>query len=262
MLKNKTYIIAQLALLISLAACQKVIDIDLNSADPQIVVEAYINDQAEPCSVKISQTVNFSEANDFPPLSNAEVILKDDLGNAETLTETSPGLYTSSLMFGTPGRKYFLEIKNNDKTYQAESYLARPVEIDSIVIAKSLFGNNKTVQSYFHDPSGEKNYYRIIRTFRGERQNSFTILNDNLRDGQQIMINQNLQTDKLIPGDTILVELQSIDFNAFEFYRTFNQANRRGPTATPANPENNFTNGALGIFSAYATRSKMIVVEE
>ena len=62
-------------------SCQKVIDVDLNSSSPHIVIEGYISDQPGPYWVRISQTVNYNQPNTFPPVSGATVTLSDNIGS-------------------------------------------------------------------------------------------------------------------------------------------------------------------------------------
>ncbi len=59
----------------------------------------------------------------------------------------------------------------------------------------------------------------------------------------------------------------SIDQPAFEFYKTANSVNAsssgRGPSSTsaaPANPVTNWSNNALGYFSAYTVSSDSIEI--
>src|ERR1700722_4665701 len=49
-----------------IASCQKVINIDLNSASPAMIIVGNVNDQPGPYTVTLSQTVNFSQPNTFP----------------------------------------------------------------------------------------------------------------------------------------------------------------------------------------------------
>ena len=84
-MRKYIYILSALLPLMAVQSCQKVIDIDLNSAAPQIVIEGSISDQPGPYTVKITKTVNFSETNIFPAVSGAAVTVSDDAGNSETL---------------------------------------------------------------------------------------------------------------------------------------------------------------------------------
>ncbi|MCD4731902.1 MAG: DUF4249 domain-containing protein, partial [Bacteroidales bacterium] len=72
----------------------------------------------------------------YQPLSGYEVIINDNLGNTEILTEVEPGIYKTAVngIQGVPGRKYQLTIQSPDgKTYQSDfDELKEPVEIDSV----------------------------------------------------------------------------------------------------------------------------------
>src|SRR6187551_2496352 len=101
------YIITILAT-VMIASCEKEISIDLNSSSPQIVIEGNISDEPGPYTVKISKTVNFSEANVFPPVTGALVVISDNTGVIDTLTETLPGSYLTNTITGTQGNTYTL----------------------------------------------------------------------------------------------------------------------------------------------------------
>ncbi len=249
-------------LLFIASSCQKVIQVDLNSADPQLVVEAYVTDAPDSIWVKLTKTVNFSDKNEFPAVDNAVVIISDSDGNSEQLTQTEPGIYRAINLQGTPGRTYNLEIDYNGEKYTASSYMNFPVEIDSITFGRSVFSGNVTLQINFTDPGNTRNYYRYLRELNGVKQRDFNIISDDVRNGQSSFVTLSTGVQSLSPGDTIVCYLHSIDFNTFEYYRTFNQINDTGPTATPGNPIGNISNGAVGFFTAYSLRHKMVIIEE
>ena len=149
--------------LLSLAglSCEKVVDIDLNSSDPHIVIEGNIDDSSVPSIVKLSQTVNYDEPNAFPPISGATITLLDNLGNADSLTESSPGTYSGSNIQGIPGRTYTLTVLADGKEYFATSTMPSPVQIDSLTVSTRAFGRNtgKVVNVNFQDPPNEKAGY-------------------------------------------------------------------------------------------------------
>jgi hypothetical protein len=93
------------------ASCEKVIEVDLNSNDPQIVVEAEINDDTLlPAVVRLSKSLNYNQDIAYPAVSGAKVTITDNLGNSTTLTETKSGVYTSTGLIGKSGRTYNLSI--------------------------------------------------------------------------------------------------------------------------------------------------------
>ena len=119
--EKKSYLIiliCVISVLFFCVGCQKVINIDLNSASPAIVIVGNINDQPGPYSVTLSQTVNFSQPNTFPAVSGAFISIADNAGNVDTLFESStPGTYYTKKIMGVAGRTYFLTVITNGQTY-------------------------------------------------------------------------------------------------------------------------------------------------
>jgi len=251
-----------LIIFIGLTSCQKVINIDLNSAAPQMVIEGNITDQPGPYAVYLSQTVNFSETNVFPPVTGANVIISDNLGNTEMLTESSSGKYVTSVLHGTPGRTYSLSVTANGKTYTASSTMPNPVNIDTLVNKKEGFGHEMSWSARFLDPAGKDNYYALFLKINNVIQSNFSSTDDHLRDGDTIDMRIPIPRDlTLKSGDSVNVILESIDQNVREYFRLLRQLNRNGiQSAPPANPVNNLTGGALGYFSAHADRKKILVI--
>ncbi len=253
--------------LTTLSSCQKVINIDLNSAAPEIVIEGGISDQPGPYTVSLTKTVNFSDVNTFPPVQGAVVTISDNAGNSEILTEATPGIYKTNTIQGIAGRTYTLIVSANGKIYKSVSTLSFPVNIDTLMFKTSGgFGghgeNRKTLDVQFTDPSGIVNYYRFIELINGVVINSTSITSDNLRDGTVIDHSSGIRPDyPLVSGDIITIQLQSIDYGVYEYFRTFNRTGDGSfDSSTPANPTSNLSNGALGYFSAYAVRSKSIII--
>ena len=244
-------------------ACKKVIDVDLNSADPQIVIEGSISDSPGPYFVTLSKTVNFDQPNTFPPITGAHVVMSDTLGSSELLTETSPGTYRTSVIQGTPGRTYTLDVISEGKEYIATSTMPAPVKFDSLTLDYILNGPDRywAFKVHFKDPAGVKNYYHFVLMRNSIISQRFFLYDDRIQDGESITYD--LVPDTLHDRDTVVISLQCIDKDVYDYFRTASQiSNGRGSqSASPANPLSNFSNGALGYFSAYAVRSKRMVVQ-
>ena len=245
-------------------SCEKIVNIDLNSSSPHIVIEGSISDQPGPYIIKLSQTVNFNVSNVFPPIVGANIVMSDNLGNTELLIESLPGTYITSGLQGVPGRTYTLTVKTGGKEYVSTSTMPDPVNIDSLSLQNQIFGNNqmKVISVLFKDSANVKNYYRFIEVRNGVQQKFTFLYDDRLQDGSQITSSLFAGEDTLRTGDSVLVLLQCIDKNVFDYFRTIRQASGGGgPQATsPANPLSNISNGALGYFNAYAVRSKLIII--
>lgn len=261
-------IILFLMLALVVCSCQKVINIDLNSASPKIVIDANISDQPGPYIVTLSQTINFSQDNLFPPVTGAHVVITDNVGNTDVLKEVLPGKYQTSTLQGTPGRTYTLSVTANGINYSAVSTMPAPVAIDQIA-SKNRFNSakNKVITIDFLDPKGIDNYYHIVEKVtnivpvNGNIQipTLGSVTNDRLSDGTEINYTSGGNQPDLAIGDTVIVSLQCVDINVYNYFRT---AEQNGSSSTTlSNPVTNITNGALGYFSAYAVRSKTIIIQ-
>ena len=245
-------------------SCQKVIEVDLNSSSPRIVIEANISDQPGPYVVKLSQSVNFDQTNTFPPVTGAVITVSDNVGNVDTLKEITAGTYETSALQGTPGRTYTLHVSANGKTYVATSTMPFPVSIESLGLESIVFGRENTlvIDVHFKDPAGIANYYRFVEIRNGIQQNFIFLIDDRAQDGTNMTSVLFADKDTLYPNDLVEVLLQSIDRNVYNYFTTARQIiDQGGPQlASPTNPPSNISNGALGYFSAYSVRSQSIII--
>lgn len=255
-------------LLIMMTGCEKEIDIDLNSADPQLVIEGYIDNLQGPYQVKISETVNFSDANDFPGIENAQVIISDDSGNKDTLVYIGEGIYETTFIEGQPGRTYFLEVKIDQQVYSAISTMPEQVELDSLSFSSFAGpiggGSSYSVTPHFKDPIELGNSYRFLLSVNNELDKTYITSNDNINNGDQNARPIFSIESEINWGDSVAVEMRCIDQPTYLYYFSLAQIVGAGPGGgtTPSNPPNNITGGeALGIFSAYTTQKIVKKVE-
>jgi hypothetical protein len=270
-----------LFLAFSLSSCQKVISVDLNQTNKQIVIEGLVNDQGGTDSVVIKMTGDyFTPSLYFQPITNATVVISNDAGSADTLKEAASGVYYSSYPRGVPGITYSLTVAANGKEYDAVSTMPQKVQIDSFyaVLSNNLFGESGyDFYVTFKDPPKLGNYYRIIPhvnsipddSIRGGRGGIF-ITDDELTNSNEMTFrfgirqSRNNGSSKIGPGDTVKVDLLSIDKATYDYLYTLRNiiAADQSPTSlSPANPNTNLTNGSLGYFSAYAMDSKTTILK-
>ena len=94
-IKNEIWIPMLFALIsVAFNSCQKVISVDLNNANPHIVIEGVVTDKPGPYTVSLSMTGNyFTPSLYFPPVTGAKIVIQDDKGQRDSLKETAPGTY-------------------------------------------------------------------------------------------------------------------------------------------------------------------------
>jgi hypothetical protein len=235
--KNTVRFVLSFVTLMGIWGCQKVINVDLNEASPQMVIEGLINDAPGPYTVTISKSGSYFN---------------------QSVLEMVSGTYT-------------LKVISGDQEYDGSSTMFSHVNIDFLMLVKSdsqrfdFGGDNKNhtnvdIHCFFRDPA-EKNFYRI-KVFRNDTINNdnYRLFDDQYTNGQET----ELRVANATAGDTFRVELLSLDQATYEYYRTLEDLLHTNPIfgSTPANPNNNLSNGALGYFGACAVSYKTIIVTE
>lgn len=261
---NIKWLLPFIGFLVFNTACNKVIDINLNDAAPQIIIEGNISSESGPYQVQISKTINFSDANIFLGVTGATVIISDITDEMQdTLTETSPGIYKTKNILGLIGHSYQLSVTAEGKTYTAISTIPSQVKLDTITFQKTnRFGKvhiNSVVN--FIDPAGIVNYYRFIQTINGVTKEGVHLFSDRLADGK--VINQQINSDSLEVGNIVKIEMICLDKGAYDYFRTLRQVTggNNFQSVSPSNPISNISNKALGYFSAHSTQRKQAVVK-
>ncbi len=247
-------------------SCKKVINVNLNNASPQIVIKGEVTNNQGPYTVTINVTVNFSAENNFPPVSNALVIISNNAGLIDSLTETSPGTYTTHAGWqGYPGNTYTLNVTSSGKTFTAVSKMPQPVPLDTIGFQQDSRGRNDNVIEaipYYQDPAGITNYYQFTETVNDTALNKVIVFSDRLSDGKYISQPLFDDSSHMKVGDTLSLNMYSIDQNVFQYFSELRELLNANPfnEATPANPDTNITGGALGYFSAHTIQTKQVIV--
>ena len=259
----------------ALMSCEKIVSIDLNTTQPQIVIEGEIVDDGDG-SVLITRTESYFQPTlSFSRVSDAWVVLRDDQGSVDTL-DYGPGYYPllsqATPLTIAPGRTYTLTVGYDGRTYTGSTTMPGKVMIDSVyslAVRQVVQRTAYDLYVVFDDPPDRENYYRLDVSYRSENivdsinTRRYRVYNDRLSNGTRISYRVGLGR-RLKAGDTASVMLYSIDKATYEYYRTANDAiaTSRSPTAlSPANPTSNLSNGALGYFAAYAIDRKEFIIQ-
>lgn len=260
-IKNKVFALLAACLLFS--ACEKIIDLKLDNANPLLVIDGGINDQNENQQVKISRTYNFTEPNKFNGVSGAKVVLTRPNGSTVNYTEVSPGIYQTVKMRGVPGSKYILNVTLEGKTYTASSTMPGRVTLDSLTFKEfNFFGTQNTyVAVNYNDPAGVDNQYRYILKVKGKIEEDM-VNEDRFNNGNKVSDVIFYEIEDLKAGEVIDVEFQCIDRNVYRYFYSLGQNNGRGgPPVAPSNPVSNFDNGVLGVFNAHTSSRRSVVIK-
>ncbi|KAF5279695.1 hypothetical protein FQR65_LT15284 [Abscondita terminalis] len=177
------------------------INLDLDNQSGKIVIEGNVTDQDGPYYVKITKSVAFTEANKYPAIENAKVILSDDTGQTESLQ---------------------LKEKNIlHKVTMPELYLLI------------------TGAGFIFDPPTLGNRYLFSYDVNKRSKKIFQEFSDNINNGmlnQRPLILPNDDDDgnvKVKAGDTINVEMHCIDQKIYTYYSALLQLSGGGGITQP-----------------------------
>jgi len=248
--------------MLTLASCEKEIVLDYDEASSRLVIEGEVTPGNGPQEVRISRSVNFTETNEFPAVENAIVTITDDQGDDETLVHQGGGVYRSTgLLTGAIGHTYTLTVTADGNTITGASTMPMAVPLDTLSIDSiSGFGNvNLIVVPIYTDPAGIVNYYRIRVRVNGTKWPVVFARDDLLSDGQ---VNGQPLFYNDVPlelGDTVSVDLLTIDQSVFNYWYTLETFSSSGGVA-PADPLSNLSGNVLGYFSAHTLSSVTVAV--
>jgi Domain of unknown function (DUF4249) len=252
--------------LLTILACKKVVRVDLVDVTPRIVIEGNITDGPGPYRVLVSQTVNFSANNTFPPVTGASVTITDsNSGKTEQLVEVDSGVYLSLALKGLPLHTYQLVVIAAGQQYTASSKMPLPVQLDSVTLEGNVTLSNKVEINAvvnFQDPPGITNYYQFTETVDGRVIPDIFVFEDRLSDGRYIQEPLFNDSSYLQKGDTLQVTMNCVDQNTYNyFYLLTNVVSSNGiQSTTPVNPTSSISNGALGYFSAHTTTIDKLLI--
>lgn len=247
-------------------SCEHEMILDLKDAEPHIVIDAAITENTH-CSVSLTISHSFYDNKPYEKISGATVILTNDQGISETLTEDilNPGNYTSSQILGEVGVKYNLKVIIEGEIYEANATVPTLVPLQDIHLYEIKAGDKSwySPSVEFDDPENEKNYYYFILTVNDKVLQSVYLDDDEYRNGKRIhrilyFNKEDNDDEELNTGDNVIVEMHTLDYGMYKFYQTW-----LSYAGGDANPATNFTGGVLGCFKAYnASWLTMIVGPE
>ncbi|MEO6134934.1 MAG: DUF4249 family protein [Ginsengibacter sp.] len=265
--RNKGLVFLIVVSAIFLVSCEKVIDINLNAANPKYVIEGNLSDIPGDCEVMVSQTVNFSDPSIFSGIENAVVSIREDEKEPIVLSQSRPGVYVSGNLRAKPTHNYTLSVTVNGQQFTSTVRAPIKVAFDSLSVFNfSGFGNSRKFANVeFRDIEGLGNAYRFVQYKNDLRNPNTYVLNDDYSDGRSIntflAFFDNSDGQRLDTGDTLTVDMQCIDPSVYKFFLSLSQSSTGGNSdVAPGNPVSNIRGGALGYFNAFMKQRKRIIV--
>lgn len=273
-MKKAKQIIALISIIL-LSSCEEVVQIDLKTSPPKLVVEASINwlknSTGNLQSIKLTTTTDFYN-NTIPTVSGAEVFIKNSSNTIFYFDEIpQTGEYVCTNFEPVINETYTLSIIIDGETYTATESLKAVAPITEIIQNNKggFSGDDIEIKTYYNDPADERNYYLYKYSYLNETKQEYYADEDTFFQGNPFFsINRN---DEIKSNDEIIVTHHGISeayYNYMNVLLNIAGNNGRGPFQTPpatvrgniintTNPENY----ALGYFSLSETDKRNYIVK-
>lgn len=240
---------------ISYFSCEDVIEVDLETSQPRLVIDASIswvkgtlgNEQ----EIKLSLSAPYYNVN-IPPATGATVSISDTHNNTFVfIEEPSTGIYKNNTFLPELNGEYQLTVVYAGETYIATEVLKPVVPIDFVEQTNNggFSGDEVELKAYYTDPEDEENYY-LFEFGNDGNMPTLEVYDDEFNNGNQIFgfySDEDLEKDDMlrikISGisqrcyEFINILLQQTDDDAGDPFET-QPATVRGNCVNQTNPDN------------------------
>jgi len=161
MIHFKNSILPILVALIATTSCIEPVNVKHEDQSGVLTVEAQITTEAKAHLVHLTTSAPYGGVlkGIVKPVENAEVIIKDDIGNTTVLSYDSSGTYHTPEYFKAEvGRSYILDI-----SYDGNEYISLKEKVDAVGTIDELVATNKEVP--YLSESGALTHYSGIEVF-------------------------------------------------------------------------------------------------
>ncbi|HYH15131.1 MAG TPA: DUF4249 domain-containing protein [Flavisolibacter sp.] len=293
------YSILLLVVILTLLSCEKVVNFELEQAEPKLVVDASIENGQAPVVV-LNKSINYfstitlqqladmfvhdavveiSSQNKVHRLKEYAVPLGGGLSFFYYSTDSSS---LSTAINGELNTSYILKI-----TYENEQYTASTTipgitkKIDSVwwkPTPNDTSNTKATVIMKATDPVGFGDY---VRYWTKKNKENFlpgftSVFDDLVIDGSTYELevepgfnrnrswNDNEKEGVFRKGDTVTIKLSNIDKATYDFWRTMEYTYQSvgNPFSTPTKVLSNIQGNALGYFGGYASQYRELIIPQ
>ncbi|MFC0779234.1 DUF4249 domain-containing protein [Flavobacterium sp. HJSW_4] len=268
-MRKLVFLIAFFASLL-FTSCEEVVDVDLNTASPKLVIEASINwekgSTGKQQVIKLSTTTGYFETQ-VPVVSNAVVYVTNSKNQKFNFTEfNKSGRYLCNDFKPELNEEYTLTIISKGNTYTASEVLKSVAPITRIEQKNDggFTGEDIEIKAYFIDPADEDNFYLFKYVYSNKITSNYYVSEDKFYQGNEIF--SSAVDEDLKAGDEIEVTHFGISkqyYNYMNILVSIAGSNVGGPfQSPPATVKGNIINTTdknnypLGYFSLSETSTK------
>ncbi|UOB17951.1 DUF4249 domain-containing protein [Abyssalbus ytuae] len=270
-LKNLKY--TGFLLVLFLCACEDVVEVNLETGEPKLVIDAEIlwqkGTDGSVQTIQITRMTGYYNQ-EVPKVSGAQVHIQNSNGELFEFSEVDEaGTYTCNNFIPQLNESYTLEVLVEDQEYTASEILIPVTQINRVEqdIVNNFSEENIEVSFYFDDPDDEINFYLSDFNTGILQYPDYELTDDEFFNGNEIK--NDFSDEDLKPGDIIEIYHRGISEQFYNYMMLILDATDSNPFSTPpANihgnivNRNNPENYALGYFRLCEANYLVYTVEE
>lgn len=275
-MKKYIYIILLSVVAFSFTSCEEVIDVNLDTAKPRLVIDATLKwekgTDGATQMIKLTTTAGYFEET-VPTVSGATVFVTNSTEQVFDFLELSPntGDYICDNFIPVLNETYTLTVIQNGTTYTATDKMVSVPVIDKIEQKDDggFGGENIEIKFFYTDNGATDDFYLSSAKLSNAAKPVYGVSNDVLYQGNQFF--NIYSSDELKSGKTLHYSLSGISegyFNYLQVLLSIAGNSGGGPfQSPPATVRGNIVNTTdidnycLGYFSASETTSTIYTVE-
>lgn len=236
---------------LSFSSCEEVVDVDLDTAPPRLVVDASINwtkgTDGSQQTIKLTTTGSYY-GDTVPAVNGATVFVTNSTGTVFTFTETpNTGRYVCNNFVPVIGENYTLTIQHDGQTYTATDKLYAAPDINRVVQDDEggFLNENIEVRFFFTDNPAETNFYMVRFDTPVLPYPDYDVLDDEFFQGNEMY--DFIDHEDFKAGDVVGMRLYGVSERYFNYMSIIismvEGGAGSGPFQTPpVNARGNITN--------------------
>ncbi len=252
-----------LSLVVTFYSCEDVIEVDVPTADPRLVIEASLDwekgTQGNNQTIKLSMSTPYYDTTPVPVSGAVVTVTNDTNGTVYNFIDQEDGTYAISNFEPIIGHAYTLDVSYDNENYTATEKMFAVPDFNRIEQSFDMGFNEDAlaVTYYWDDPADEENYYLSSFQVEGDLFQELEDISDEFTNGNEMFNFYEKDDDDgdedgyFQPGDVVDISLHGISETYYNFIRLLieqydsdggpfssNSAQIRGNCINPTNPEN------------------------
>ena len=239
---NSLRLIYLLATILPLfTACEKVIELDLDTKEKELVIDANIDWEkgttGQEQTIQLSYTQPYYSQEAPEGASGASVLVADNQGNIFPFVEYTAGTYKNLNFNPVLGRRYALVVQHQGKEYVASDVLKEVPQLTEDNITQSNDGGFTRDQimltlRFDANPNERNNFVLRIKASSDGVTRIYGFNDRYFPDGRfssKILSRSNKEEEKFKPGDTVEITLFRVSETYMNFIRVLTNNSSNSP---------------------------------